>query len=303
MNTDIDGVEGVHPNVVRGVDKVLAVQRPLVLAHIRSIRLRHPDDSPAELIHRLEKRYITAVTAGGAGVGAAAVVPGIGTGASLALAGVETFGFIESTALFAQSVAEVHGIAVNDPDRARALVLALMLGGPGVDLVRQLSKTATGGKLTLNKHWGDLITTSLPTSSVASLVDKLKPMFLRQLATRGGASVLGKAAPFGIGAAIGGLGNNLMARGILNNSRKAFGPAPIAVSADLEPRPDAQPLEHKIARGSRLVANAAVAAGSSVGSGVRSLTGKVIKRTPKVKALPAHELPEPPRVQVALGGH
>ncbi len=283
MSEEIDGVEGVHPTVVRGVDKVLAVQRPLVLAHIRSIRLRHPNDTPAQLIHRLEKRYITAVTTGGAGVGAAAVVPGIGTGASLALAGVETFGFIETTALFAQSVAEVHGIAVDDPERARALVLALMLGGPGIDLVRQLSKTVPGGKLTLNKHWGDLITTSLPTSSVAPLVDKLKPMFLRQLAARGGASVLGKAAPFGIGAAIGGIGNNLMARGILNNSRLAFGAAPREISPDLEPRPDAKPLEHKIARGGRLVGNAVAAAGSSVGSGVRQLTGKVIKRTPKPK--------------------
>lgn len=289
MGEEIDGVEGVHPTVVRGVDKVLAVQRPLVLAHIRSIRLRHPNDTPAQLIHRLEKRYITAVTTGGAGVGAAAVVPGIGTGTSLALAGVETFGFIETTALFAQSVAEVHGIAVDDPERARALVLALMLGGPGIDLVRQLSKRVSGGKLTLNKHWGDLITTSLPTSSVAPLVDKLKPMFLRQLATRGGASVLGKAAPFGIGAAIGGIGNNVMARGILNNARKAFGPAPQTISSELEARPDARPLEHRIARGGKLVGNAVVAAGSSVGNGVRELTGKVIKRTPKPKGAPADE--------------
>ena len=59
----------------------------------------------------LERRYLAAVTTGGAAVGATAVVPGIGTGVTLALSGVETVGFLEATTLFAQSVAEVHGIA------------------------------------------------------------------------------------------------------------------------------------------------------------------------------------------------
>ena len=65
----------------------------------------------------LERRYLAAVTTGGAAVGATAVVPGIGTGVTLALSGVETLGFLEATALYAQSVAEVHGIAVENPDR------------------------------------------------------------------------------------------------------------------------------------------------------------------------------------------
>src|SRR6478609_11478127 len=128
-----------HPMMVRGLDRVLAIQRPLVLAHIRSIRLRNPQASPAELIRILERRYLAAVTTGGAAVGATAVVPGIGTGVTLALSGVETVGFLEATALYAQSVAEVHGVVVEDPDRARALVLTLMLGKEGVDLVGQLA--------------------------------------------------------------------------------------------------------------------------------------------------------------------
>ncbi len=39
---------------------------------------------------------------------------------------------------------EVHGIPVADPDRARALVLTLMLGKEGVDLVSQLAGSAAG---------------------------------------------------------------------------------------------------------------------------------------------------------------
>ena len=51
---------------------------------------------------------------------------------TLALSGVETAGFLEASALFAQSVTEVHGIAVDDPERARALVMTMMLGYGGL---------------------------------------------------------------------------------------------------------------------------------------------------------------------------
>lgn len=175
-----------HPLTVRGIDRVMSVQRPLVVAHIRSIRLRNPRATPDEIVRMLEIRYLAAVTTGGAAVGATAVVPGIGTGVTLALSGVETIGFMESTALFAQSVAEVHGIAIENPDRARALVMTLMLGKEGVDLVSQLAQQATGRGGTRSSYWGELVTKSLPRAAVGPLVDRLKSAFIRQFAGRGG---------------------------------------------------------------------------------------------------------------------
>src|SRR6188472_141413 len=147
-----------HPMFVRMLDRVLAIQRPVVVAHLRSIRLRHPNATTVEIVRILERRYLAAVTTGGAAVGATAVVPGIGTGVTLALSGVETLGFLEATALFAQSVAEVHGIPVDNPDRARALVMTLMLGQEGSDLVRQFAGQATGSGAALNTYWGELVT-------------------------------------------------------------------------------------------------------------------------------------------------
>jgi hypothetical protein len=46
-----------------------------VIAHLRSIRLRHPDASTSDIVRMLERRYLAAVTTGGAAVGATAVVP------------------------------------------------------------------------------------------------------------------------------------------------------------------------------------------------------------------------------------
>ena len=137
-------------------------------------------------------------------MGATAVIPGIGTGVTLVLSGVETAGFLEATALFAQSVAEVHGIAVENPDRARALVMTLMLGGEGVDLVRQFAGQASGRGVARNAYWGELITNGLPKAVMGPVVDRLRTVFIRQFAVRGGAGIIGKAIPFGIGAVIGG---------------------------------------------------------------------------------------------------
>ncbi len=250
-----------HPRAIRALDGVLRVQRPAVVAHLRSIRLRHPDATPAEIARMLERRYLAAVTTGGAAVGATAVVPGIGTGVTLALSGVETVGFLDATALFAQSLAELHGIRVENPDRARALVLTLMLGQEGVDLVAQLTRQAAGKGGTRSAYWGEMVTKSLPRAAVGPLVERLKSAFIHQFAAKGSASIVGKALPFGIGAAIGGTGNHLLGRRVIIGARRAFGATPADYPAELEPRPGATRLEAS-AFGTVRRAGAAVGAGS-----------------------------------------
>lgn len=266
---------GEHPLTVRGLDRVLAIQRPLVLAHIRSIRIRNPDATPDLLVRILERRYLAAVTTGGAAVGATAVVPGIGTGVTLALSGIETLGFLESTALFAQSLAEVHGIAVEDPDRARALVMTLMMGKEGVDLVGQLAKQATGNGASRSSYWGELVTKSLPRAAVGPVLDQLKKRFVKHFAAAGGASFIGKAMPFGIGAAIGGAGNHLLGRRVLTTSRRAFGIAPAVLPAELEPGSSAEKLELRMLRGARYAGSAVAGAAGTVVRGAGWVGQKV----------------------------
>ncbi|MGX5771837.1 hypothetical protein ACWKWN_13890 [Microbacterium trichothecenolyticum] len=278
-----------HPFTIRALDRVLAIQRPVVLAHLRSIRLRHPDAFPTDIVRILERRYLAAVTTGGAAVGATAVVPGIGTGVTLALSGVETVAFLEATTLFAQSVAEVHGIPVADPDRARALVLTLMLGKEGVDLVAQLAGQAAGRGPTRSTYWGELITKSLPRAAVGPLVDRLKTTFIRQFAARGGASWIGKALPFGIGAAIGGAGNNILGRRVLTGSRRAFGAPPLTLPPELEPRPDAERMERLAGRGIRRAGEVVVGGVTRGVSGARRITARVIRRTPDAIESPTEE--------------
>ncbi len=229
-------VEKQAPEVVgKGLEKLLSVQRPLVLAHVRAVRRRHPNSTPAEIITVLERQYLSAVTTGGAAVGASAVIPGVGIGVSLALSGVETAGFLEASALFAQSVTEVHGIAVDDPERARTLVMAMIMGTAGADLVKQFAGQAGGGT-TKNRFWGELVTKNLPKAAMNQVSDRIKKTFIRRFAASQSTSIIGRAIPFGVGAVIGGAGNHILGRKVVTSSRDAFGPAPAAFPIVLEPR-------------------------------------------------------------------
>ncbi|MEO8094719.1 MAG: hypothetical protein ABI632_07275, partial [Pseudolysinimonas sp.] len=223
----------MHPRFVQGFDRLLSVQRPVVLAHIRAIRKSKPHASPEQVIASLERRYLTAVTGGGALVGASAAIPAVGTGTSLALSGVETAGFLEASALFAQSVTEIHGIALDDPERARTLVMALMLGAAGQDLLRQLATQAAGSG-TRTAYWGEFVTKSLPGPAFNMVADRVRKAFLKRFAVTQGTSIAGRLIPFGIGAVIGGAGNHLMGRRIVGSSREAFGPAPAIFPTTLD---------------------------------------------------------------------
>lgn len=223
---------GVNPWLDRTVDRVLSIQRPIVLAHLRRVASRNKHSNPAALTRALEARYIAAVTAGGSAVGATAAVPAVGTVAALALASAETVGFLEATALYAHSLAEVHGITLQDPDRARAIILTLLLGDEGLTLLKQVTSQAKGGA-TRSSFWGEFVGSVLPRQMLAPLVDQLKGMFLRKVATTGSASVIGKAIPYGVGAVIGGVGNYVLARRVVARSRTAFGPAPLALPLEL----------------------------------------------------------------------
>ncbi|MGG7463532.1 MULTISPECIES: hypothetical protein [unclassified Plantibacter] len=225
-----------EPTWVRGLDRLLWVQRPVVVAHIRSIRRAHPNATADQLIRVLEHRYLATVTTTGAAVGATAVIPAVGTATTLALSGVETASFLEATALFAQSVTEVHGIALADPVRSRALVMTMMLGKAGTDLLRNMGTQVLGQGQPRKVFWGEMIAQNVPQVLVGPVADQIRIRFVKHFAASGTAGFVGKALPFGVGAAVGGIGNHVLGRQVVRAARLAFGPAPFVVPLDLEPR-------------------------------------------------------------------
>lgn len=227
----------VNPMAAKAISKLLSVQRPIVLAYVRSVRRRHPHATPAQMADILADHYKNLVTGGGAATGATAVIPGLGTGAALGVAAIETGAFLEGSALYAQSIAEIHNLPVEDPARANALIMGLMLGNDGKDMVKKVAAQAQGEDVPRrDAAWGAMITKQIPTQMVDMLTKQMRKAMFKRYARRSAGSLIGRILPFGIGAVVGAAVNRKMAKIVIENAQHAFGPAPAVFEPELEPK-------------------------------------------------------------------
>ena len=211
------------------------VQAPAVAAYVNRLREHNPGATPAEIITKLETHYIAATMASGAAVGSAAAFPGIGTLVAMSAVAGETVVFLEATAVFALAVAEVHGIPVDQRERRRALVLAVLVGDEGKHAIGDLLGTGrTSGA------WLADGAATVPLPAVSQLNSRLLKFFVKKYALKRGAIAFGKLLPVGVGAVIGGVGNRLMSKKIIENARAAFGPPPARWRQTLHVLPEAR---------------------------------------------------------------
>ncbi|QTI71314.1 hypothetical protein [Gordonia polyisoprenivorans] len=201
------------------LDKAQRLQAPAVAKYVRALREKHPDDSPAQIITRLEKRYLTAVTGSGSAVGATAAVPGVGTFAALGAMTGETALFLEASALLALAIAEVHGIGVHESERRKTLVLTVALGEEGLSILGRVVGTQGGALRRLGRA-------SAPSGALAKLNKNLMNRIAKKYALKRAPLVIGRLLPAGIGAVIGGAGNRVLGKRVIANAREAFGPPP-----------------------------------------------------------------------------
>ncbi len=211
-------------SIVRGIERALDVQQPLILANLNRLRRRNPGASPAQLARLLERDYLRATTMTGAAVGATAAVPAVGTLAALGLSAAATAGFLEATALYTESIAQLHGAYTDDPERSRAVVMAILMGEEGTALMQSILGASAGKGAP--QYWGQLVNKSAPSSLVKTVTGSIQRRFLRKFLTRQSGFMLGRALPFGVGAVVGGTGNHLLGKGVIRTTREAFGPLP-----------------------------------------------------------------------------
>ena len=196
-------------------DKAFAGSGVIADKQVKNLREKNPNKSTVELVSKLERRFLSEVTAIGAATGGTAAVPGVGTVAALGTAVGDTTAFMGLTAVHVQSVARLLEVDVADSDHERALVLAVLLGGSSSGAVSKAAER-TGA------HWGKLATKKVPTSSIKQLNKVLGRNFVTKYGSKQGILVIGKIAPFGFGAAIGTGGNHLFGRGAVKATRITF---------------------------------------------------------------------------------
>src|SRR5437870_5827829 len=91
---------GVERTLDAALDKALTIQRPAVQSYLARVRRKHPELSPSDVVHQLERRYLAAVVGIGGASGAAAAVPGMGTAATIASGAGEIAAFVSASALY-----------------------------------------------------------------------------------------------------------------------------------------------------------------------------------------------------------
>ncbi|GIJ00561.1 hypothetical protein CLV28_1967 [Sediminihabitans luteus] len=215
------------PLLDAALDKAVTIPSAAIRAHVEGLRRRNPEASPARLIALLEKEYLTVVTAAGGAVGAAAAVPAVGTGAAVALTSGDVATFFASSAAFALAVADVHGIAVDDVERRRALLLTTVLGEKGA---RDVERAAGGSGVA----WGKVLLTSMPAGTLKQVNRALSNRFVRTQLVKQGGLAFGRIIPFGVGAVVGLAGGRSLGTGVIAQSRAAFGPPPSTFGRVLE---------------------------------------------------------------------
>lgn len=212
-------------------DKAVAIPSAAIHAHVDRIRRRNTQASPEQVIRILERQYLLAVSTSGGAVGAAAAAPAVGTGVAMALTTSEVATFFAASSAFALAVADVHGIAVEDTGRRRALLLATVLGDQGARTIGTEAGIGT-------KAWARTLLVNMPTTTIKRVNSALTRRLVRRQAAKQGALAFGRLAPFGIGAVIGATGARALGRTVVDGARRAFGPPParfpqvIEVAAD-----------------------------------------------------------------------
>lgn len=211
---DLPAIEG---RWIAMIDTALRLQTPVARKYVASLRAKNPQADDAELMRGIEKRFVWLMTGTGAGIGGVAALPGIGTATAVGLTVGDGITFGEASAFLTLAAAEVHGVDMTDQPTRRMVLLGVLGGERGEEIVsKSLGKQGV--------QWESVLAGSAGSSFMPRLVNKEVMRYIRRrvLARTGGVWV-GRLLPFGIGAVVGGVGNHTIARSMMEAVREIFG--------------------------------------------------------------------------------
>lgn len=201
------------------VDTALRVQRPIAAKYVASVRAKHPELTDDQLVEHVEKRFLAISTATGAGIGGAAMLPGVGTVAAVALTAGDGAAFAEACAFLTLAIADIRGVDMKDKARRRVVMLGVLGGEEGAEIMgKALGKQGA--------QWSTVLSGVAPDFVMNSVGKQVRRWIQRKVVTRLGGVWAGRLIPFGVGAVVGGVGNRAIARSVIRAERTIFSQAP-----------------------------------------------------------------------------
>jgi hypothetical protein len=187
--------------VLSGVDRAVEHRWEAALEQAASL-VGSTEDRVAEAT-RASARELAAV---GAAAGGAAAVPGIGIVTAAGAAATELTWFTTRSADLILTIAAVHGHTEATVEQRRAWILSVLAFGDSAST--SFAAVATQ----LGKGIGSRAKGGIPATALRSANRVIGRALVRRYGSRRAAVALGRAVPFGIGAAIGGKANHTFAR-------------------------------------------------------------------------------------------
>jgi hypothetical protein len=180
------------------IDTAVRLRAPALAAGVEIERRLYPDLAPDLFLAHLVRRRAKLAAAVGAISAAPAVFPGAGTivgiGSSLADAGATLYAEV---ALIVELSAAV-GHKVDDPEVLAADVLVVLALSAGVEIPDALREAS---------RLGTAQASAVPRAALGDLNRDLGARVVKRIARRRARVILGRELPFGVGVALGGLGN------------------------------------------------------------------------------------------------
>ncbi|OKL48046.1 hypothetical protein [Boudabousia marimammalium] len=194
--------------MLEAIDAALKAPAPLIIKRVQKLRRKYPDASSDELVEIVADLFISRASWTGGATGAAAFMPGAGTAVAVGVSTAQLAAFLVHSAYMVLTVAEIKGVEVSSQQQRRFMLLAALLGEGGAEMAREeLGKVGSlWAKATLERITG---------TSGSTINRMLAKFATKQMTKNTGKQLVGRALPFGVGAAVGFFGTRSMARDVV----------------------------------------------------------------------------------------
>ena len=209
-------VERLAQSMVATIDQVSSSRWDAAVTRAAGLK----GDVRPEKMKSLTDSFARELGAFGAGAGAAAATPAIGTTITLMAATAELAWFTARAGDLILTVAALHGRAEPTVEERRAWLLAVLIYGGSAreGFTRALNEANTGLRPATGAR--------LPITTLRTVNRLLTPQLVRRYGARRGAIALGTALPLGIGAIIGGSANYIAVKALAGHADEFFARLP-----------------------------------------------------------------------------
>ena len=180
------------------IDTAVRLRAPSLAAGVEVERLLYPDlELDLFLAHLVRRRAKLSATIG-AVTAAPAVFPGVGTAVALGASMADAAATLYSEVALIVELCAAAGRPVDDPAVLTVDVLIVLARAAGVDVPDTLMEHAQRGQAGPGE---------IPRETLGDLNRELGSQVVKRIARRRARLILGRELPFGVGVALGGIGN------------------------------------------------------------------------------------------------